>query len=324
MSERAPAVAVAERPDSGDVRLQPIVYDDEAAIVLRHARRLEPEVVRVRLPARCQEEMRPLHRRAPVGALGVRDNPPGVSAEPDASSVDPDVDAFLREDAVDRGGDLLVFATDQPRPHLDDGHLGAEPAKHLSELEADVAAADDQEMPWHRVQIHHRAVRKERDSIQSLQGRDGGAPADVDEDPIGAQHLVRHRDLRGAAEPGVSRKDVAARQTAKPLLHAAARPLGDRVFPLLDAPHVDAHAAADEDAVVAGAPCQVSGIGARHHRLRRDAARVDARAAESMALDDGDRHAGLRQPLRQGRAGLPGPDDDRVVVPAHECNPRCP
>ena len=47
---------------------------------------------------------------------------------------------------------------DQPRPHLDDGDLAPEAAKHLAEFETDIAAADDHQMLRQKIDIHHRAV----------------------------------------------------------------------------------------------------------------------------------------------------------------------
>ena len=38
----------------------------------------------------------------------------------------------------------------------------------------------------------------------------------------------------------------------------------------------------------------------------------------SFALDDGDFHARSRQPVRQGRPGLPGPDNDRIIACRHQ------
>ena len=46
---------------------------------------------------------------------------------------------------------------DQPRPHLDDRHLGAEAAVHLREFEPDIAAADDDQVPRQRVEREDRA-----------------------------------------------------------------------------------------------------------------------------------------------------------------------
>ena len=76
--------------------------------------------------------------------------------------------------------------------------------------------------------------------------------------------------------------------------------------------HVDADGAVDRHAVVGGAPREMRGIGAGDQRLGRHAAGVDAGAAEQLALDERDRHAGRGQPAGKRRAGLAGADDDRV------------
>ena len=49
--------------------------------------------------------------------------------------------------------DTLVLALDQARSLLDDGHLAAEAAVHLRKLEADVTAADDDEMTRQDIEI---------------------------------------------------------------------------------------------------------------------------------------------------------------------------
>ena len=67
-----------------------------------------------------------------------------------------------------------------------------------------------------------------------------------------------------------------------------------------------------DDAEIGGAARQVGGIGAGDQRLGRDAAGVDAGAAEELALDERDGHARGGQPAGQRRSGLAGADDDRV------------
>ena len=53
---------------------------------------------------------------------------------------------------VDGLGNVLVFARDEARTLFDDRDLGAEAAVHLGELEPDVAAADDDQMPGQDVE----------------------------------------------------------------------------------------------------------------------------------------------------------------------------
>ena len=91
-----------------------------------------------------------------------------------------------------RIGDVVVFAIDQARPFLDDGDLAAEAAEHLAELEADVAAADDDQMsaarcrgPVIELLVRYGTV------VDALERRHRGPRPDVDEDAIGLQSTRR-------------------------------------------------------------------------------------------------------------------------------------
>ena len=70
-----------------------------------------------------------------------------------------------------------------------------------------------------------------------------------------------------------------------------------------------------DDTVVGRAPRDVRGVGAGDQRLGGHAAGVHAGAAEQLALDERDRHAGGRQAARQRRTRLAGADDDGVEAP---------
>ena len=78
--------------------------------------------------------------------------------------------------------DVLVLARDQPRTLLDDRHLGAEAAVHLREFEADVAAADDDQMPRQRVELQDRAVGQRRHVVDAGHVGNARAAAHIDED----------------------------------------------------------------------------------------------------------------------------------------------
>ena len=86
--------------------------------------------------------------------------------------------------------DLLVFARDEPVLSLQDGDLAAEAAIHLRELQPDVAAADHDEMLGQKVDVHHGGVVEIGDLVETLDGRNDGAAADVDEDLVGGETIV--------------------------------------------------------------------------------------------------------------------------------------
>ena len=139
------------------------------------------------------------------------------------------------------------------------------------------------------------------------------ARADVDEYPVGLENLFL--DPYGA-RPLEARMTLVHGHVVKglePLLDALARTAHDGVLARLDLRHVDRHVAADDDAELAGAPRDVGGAGARHQRLRRNAADVDAGAAEPVSLRHGYLHAGAGQGRRETGARLTGSDHDGVV-----------
>jgi hypothetical protein len=144
VGEGAPAVAVAERPDAGDAGAQLIVDLDEPSLVRGDAGLVKAEVVDVRAAAHGNQQMRAdnlgfaaldseAHRDV-LAPLGDRH----------ALHAQAQVDAFALQDVGDGHGNVPVLARDQPRCHLDDGHLAAEAAENLRKLEADVAAAEDE------------------------------------------------------------------------------------------------------------------------------------------------------------------------------------
>ena len=81
------------------------------------------------------------------------------------------------EDAAHGLGDVGVLAADQPRPLLDHRDLGAEAAEGLGELEADVAAADHDEVAGQRVEGEELGCRgSARRARPAGRGRPARAP----------------------------------------------------------------------------------------------------------------------------------------------------
>src|ERR1700720_1060133 len=69
------------------------------------------------------------------------------------------VDAILLQDRQNFSGDVRIFAAEQLRSLLRDGHAAAKSAEKLAEFKPDIAAADDEEMLGNGVEFHDgRAV----------------------------------------------------------------------------------------------------------------------------------------------------------------------
>ena len=151
-----------------------------------------------------QQHMRADDLGRALGAVDADGDLVAALGEADALGVQADIDAFALEDLLDRGGDILVFARDQARRHFDDRDLAAEAAEHLGEFEADIAAADDHQMPRQEIDLHHRAVGEEGDLVEPGHVGHDGPSADIDEDPLGAQPLRRRPRPRAATKPRMS------------------------------------------------------------------------------------------------------------------------
>jgi hypothetical protein len=91
---------------------------------------------------------------------------------------------------------------------LDDRDVAAEATKHLSELERDAAAADDEQVFGERVQLHSRGRIEDGHGVDALDRERLRPGADVDEDqrrgdpyavvratpcPVGAARTGDHR-----------------------------------------------------------------------------------------------------------------------------------
>ncbi len=141
--------------------------------------------------------------------------------------------------SLDGGGHVLVLARRQPRALLDDAHPGTEAAVHLGELESDVAAADDHQVLGQHVEVEDPDVGQVVDVGQSGDVGGDGATTDVEEDPVGLQHLVVDPDRVRALEAGVAADQRAAVHPLEPGLDAVAVIEHDPVLARLDLCHVD-------------------------------------------------------------------------------------
>src|SRR5262249_49718926 len=75
---------------------------------------------------------------------------------------------------------VLVLMENEPRRHFDDRYLAAKAAVHLAEFEADIAAADNDEMVRQKIGVHHRGIRQVGHFVYAGQWRHQRPTADID------------------------------------------------------------------------------------------------------------------------------------------------
>ena len=165
----------------------------------------------------------------------------------------------------------------------------------------------------HRVELHDRGRVERCDGVQTNNRRRTGASANVDEDQVGGEGRTIDVELAGAGEAGLPADQVDALGAGDSALAAGAKARDDIAFPLTDLLHVDGDWTR-QDAVVGAAPGEIGNAGASNHGLGRRTALVDAGAADMLALDERGAAAGARESCGEGAPGLPGADDDGVVV----------
>ena len=183
VSEGALSVTVAERPDSFDIGGQIVAYCDITPVVQLDAGLVQAEIVRIGAPAGRQQYVRACYFRGPFGASHSDRGALRMRREPDAFGAGADMNAFPLEDIANFLGNIRIFAPDQPVAFLDDGHVGAHTAIDLREFEADIAAADDNEMARKLIQPDDRAIGQVGNRVYAREIRYGGPATDIQENP---------------------------------------------------------------------------------------------------------------------------------------------
>src|SRR5262249_19905748 len=153
---------------------------------------------------------------------------------------------------------------------------------HLSELQTDVAATENDQMLGHFGQLHDRGRIERRHLIDSLQRGPGRAATAVDEHQIGsdcpraAPGLCRaDLQLLLSGKPGIPANQIEVCGGLEPPLAAVAEAVHYRLLALPDPREVDTDRSGS-DTVVSTAAGEIGHACACHHRLGRSTALVDA------------------------------------------------
>ena len=233
-----------------------------------------------------------------------------------------DLDALLLELLAREACDLGVLDGKDLRQHLDHGDVGAHGVEERRELDADRAGTDHQQRFRHPLR-HHRLKIGPDQFLVGLQPRQHARPgAGGEDDVLGligalAQRALRrfdggllHRDLAGRIDRGLApdHRDLV-------LLHQEA----DAVIEAFrDAARARHHGLRIERDFLGGKPVilgvlhVVVDFGRAQQRLGRDAAPVQADAAEIGFFDDRGLEAELGGADRGDVAAGAGADDDDV------------
>src|SRR5690242_10846633 len=111
----------------------------------------------------------------------------------------------------------------EARSFFYDGDLAAEAPVHLAEFEADVAAADDEQVRRQEIHVHHAAVGEVRDLVEAGHVGDDGPSADIDVDARGGENLVVYGNFIRGFEARLALMYSAVVEAPDPLFDAGAR-----------------------------------------------------------------------------------------------------
>ena len=186
--ERASAIAVAHRPDAGNVGAQLVVHLDIAARVGARCPPCRGRGRRCSAAGRSRpaDEFRRSARSLPLDSTFTAIEFPCFSTPTTLLSTRTSMPSSLRKPAT--ACETSSSSREIRRgPSFDHGHLASEAAIDLSKLKADVAAAQDHQMRGEEIDVHHRAVGEVGNLVEAGYRRNRGPRAYIDENLIGRE-----------------------------------------------------------------------------------------------------------------------------------------
>ena len=221
--------------------------------------------------------------------------------------------ALLLEALAREGGNLLVLDRQDAVEHLDHRHIGAKIAIEAGEFDAYCSRPNDQQRFRHAGRHHRLFIGPDQLAVGLEPGQRAGAGAAGDDDVLRGElgsglaahlHLALAGQHAGALEDGdlvlLHQEGDAARELARDFPRTL-----DDLFEI-EAPFLGG------EAVLTEMPEQMRDFRRAQQRLGRDAAPVEADAAEQIALDHRGLHAQLRGANGGDIAARPAADDDHV------------
>ena len=236
----------------------------------------------------------------------------------DRFSFQQDLDAIHLKQLVNFSGNVRILTTQELLSVLHDGDITAKAAKHLAEFQTDVAAPQDQQVLRQILQFHDRSGVERCHGIESGDAGSCRPSAGIDEYRVGGQRpcaagLEPYLNDVGAGEASVAENELDVLGVFQATLLSRAKVVHNFLLASADFGHVNTDGPA-ANAVVGGAPGQVSDSRTGDHGLRRCAAYIDARAADMLTLYDGRFSSSLAECNGKRCSCLSRPYYDGIIV----------
>ena len=255
-----------------------------------------------------------------VGGLDGRGYALGVALEALDPGAGEDRHALLGERLGERVGHVLVLDRHDAVEHFDDRHLGAHVIVEAGEFDPDRARSDDQQLGRHFGRGHGVAIGPDAFAVGLGERQVAGAGTGGEDDVFGGE-LGLLAVLGDGQFVRRGQRAVAHVHVDLVLLHqmrdALIELLGDRAAAGDDLGEVGGRRAPGAEAKGVGMVHVMEDFGRAKQCLGRDAAPVEADAAEILALDDRGLEAELRGADGGDIAAGTGAEDDEIVSVRH-------
>ncbi|MPL73135.1 hypothetical protein SDC9_18928 [bioreactor metagenome] len=300
------------------------LVDHHMGAIDLHPKRLEPEVLDIADDADGRDHRVELGGGGALRVFEMRgDADARLAVEFLHRGLLEDLHPLLDEGLLGESRNLGVLDRQHPVHHLDHRHIGAERVEEAGEFDADRARTDDQEFLRHP--HRHQRVLVGPDQIAiGLEPRQAARTGAGGEDDVLRGQLFHallglDRDEAGLGQGGLAHHhgDLVLlqqmRDAARQLLRDPARARDDRVKIIADPLGLQAE--------FLGAVHQMEDLGRAQQRLGRDAAPVQADAAQMLALDHRDVQPELCAADRRHITPRPRADHDHVEASGSHVSP---
>ena len=143
---------IADGVDARHVRLKCLVHADPAVLLQRDARFLQSQAGGTGLRPTATSTLSPWNCTFSALGLRVDDHLAALRRGADDLGLQVEFQPLLGQRLVQQARDLAVAQRQDARQELDHRHLGPEPRPHRAQLQADVAAADHDQVCGHLVE----------------------------------------------------------------------------------------------------------------------------------------------------------------------------
>jgi hypothetical protein len=225
--------------------------------------------------------------------------------------------AFVAKYFQNLGGNVGIFAAGKLRSGLDDRHLAAEAAIGLRQLQADIAAAEDDQMAGQSVELERLDIGERCRTGEAWDVGDRRVRPEIEHHAVAGQQppaavVQAHFDGLRPDEPARAHDQFGAARPVTVEMHLD-QAVDHLAFVRQHSPHVDGGSARHAPEAIRVVD-QVGDLRTPNLVLAGQAVGIRTGTADQLALDDGCAVPRLGHVPSQKFSGLAAAEDEQVIV----------